>query len=92
MSYGVMQPAPSECGQTAIAVLVGDGFMEFVAFGVGLEDTIGSELVLPNGAQADRSSMNTRNGSNRRGICIDVSYLSIISAYINLMSKFENPS
>ena len=69
---------PSEAGQAAIAVLVavddgpGDGSMVRVAFGVGVEDTIVSELLLLNGAQADRSSTNARNGSKRRGICIGI--------------------
>jgi hypothetical protein len=66
----VRQSVPSESGQTAIAVLVDDGFMACVAFCAGVEDPTGSEFVLPNGAQADSSSTNARNGSKRRGICI----------------------
>ena len=84
------QSVPNEVGQTAIAVLVGDGLMLFVAFGAGVEVTTGSELVLPNGAQADSRSTNARNGSKRRGTCIGNSYLSCISLYIKLMSKFDN--
>jgi hypothetical protein len=86
----VRHSEPSEVGQTAIALLVGDGFTVFVAFDVGVEDATGAELVLPNGAQADSRSTNAIHGSKRRGTYIGNSYLSCISAYIKLMSKFDN--
>ena len=80
---------PSEAGQTAIAVLVDDGLIVFVAFCVGVDDTTGSELLLPNGAQADSSSTIARNGSKRRGTCIGNSYLSCITVSIRLVSIFD---
>ena len=64
--------------------------MVFVAFCVGVEDTTVSELLLPNGAQADNSSISARNGSKRRGTCIGNSYLSCITVFIKLMSKIDN--
>ena len=81
---------PNEAGQTAIAVLVGDGLIVVVAFCVGADDATGSELLLPNGAQADSSSAIARNGSKRRGTCIGNSYLSCITVFIKLMSKIDN--
>ena len=83
------QSVLNEDGQTAIAVLVDDGLTVCVAFCVGVEDTTGSEFVLPNGAQADSSSTNARNGSKRRGTCIGNSYLSCLTISIKLMSKFD---
>lgn len=73
-----MQSVPNEDGQTAIAVLVGvdEGSVVFVAFGV--EEADESELVLPNGAHAESSSMIARTGSKRRGIRICNSYLSCL--------------
>ena len=69
---------PSEVGQTAIAVLVGedDGFMVFVAVCVGVVDAMVAVLLLANGAQADNSSTIARTGSKRRGTSIGYSYLS----------------
>ena len=81
---------PSEAGQTAIAALVDDGLLVVVAFCVGVDDTTGSELLLPNGAQADSSSTSARNGSKRRGTCIGNSYLSCITVSIKLVSIFNN--
>ncbi|HEY6286899.1 MAG TPA: hypothetical protein VIX20_14655 [Ktedonobacteraceae bacterium] len=81
---------PSEAGQTAIAVLVGDGLIVVVDFCIGVDDTTGSELLLLNGAQADSNNAIAKNGSKRRGICIGNSYLSCITVTIKLMNRFDN--
>ena len=83
-----MQSVPDEDGQTAIALLVGvdEGLLVLVAVWVGVEEATGAWLLLPNGAQADRSSTIARTGSKRRGICIGNAYLSCITVSIKLMS------
>ena len=83
---------PSESGQTAIAVLVAadEGLELVVGLDFGVDDTTGSELLLPSGAQADSNSAIVKNGSKRRGICIGNSYLSCITVSIKLVSIFDN--
>ena len=80
---------PSEAGHAAIAALVDDGLIVAVALCVGADDATGSELLLPNGAQADSRSAIARNGSKRRGTCIGNSYLSCITVSIRLVSIFD---